>query len=68
MYCVEVKNACSCFLKSGLSAFAEFANKAEAKEEAEAMLRLMNANFCHKHRFVLTESVGTYTITISPAR
>lgn len=68
MYSVTVHNGCSCFLKSGLSAYSEFSTKKEAKEEAESMLRIMNANFCHKHRFSLSESVEGFAISTTPAR
>lgn len=67
MYSVSVKNACSCFLKSGLGEHQEFQTQEEAKKEAEYMLGVMNSNFCHKHKFVLNEKFGDYTIFIQPS-
>ncbi len=66
MYRVEVKNACSCFLKSGFSERQQFDTKEAAKAEAEYMLGVMNSTFCHKHRFGMSEMAGDFTITISP--
>lgn len=66
MYRVEVKNACKCFFKSGLAENSVFDTKAEAKEEADYMLGIMNSNFCHKHTFVLNEMGNNYEIIIKP--
>jgi len=43
-----------------------FGSVQEAKEEAEALLLRMEKNYCKKHRFVLTQMAGSYTITITP--
>ena len=66
MYRVDVKNPCRCFLKSGNIEQQTFATKEEAKAEAQRMLDEMERTFCHKHRFVLSEMVGNYTIAIVP--
>jgi hypothetical protein len=64
MYKVKVENSCRCFLKSGMAEILEFDREDEAKKEAEAMLEKMNSTFCHKHKFVLNEKFGDYTIFI----
>ncbi len=66
MYRVEVKNACSCFIKSGFSEQQQFETKEAAKAEAQYMLGVMNSTFCHKHRFSLSEMAGDFTIMITP--
>jgi len=43
-----------------------FSSTQEAKEEAEALHARMEKNYCKKHRFVLTQMAGSYTITITP--
>lgn len=65
-YKLKVQNACKCFLKSGFAEQSEFSTKEEAKNEAEYMLGIMQANFCKKHEFVLNEQFGDYTIFIKP--
>lgn len=67
MYQVEVKNACRCFLRNGMSEKQSFELKEDAKEEAQLMLEKMNDTFCKKHSFVLSERFGDYTITITDA-
>lgn len=66
MTIVEIKNPCSCFLKSGLPERQQFADKNDAKEEAEQLLDQMQRTFCKKHEFSLSESFGKYTIFIRP--
>lgn len=66
MYRVEVKNSCSCFLKSGFSEHQSFDTQEEAREEAERMFEHMQTKFCRKHEFSLSESFGNYTIFIRP--
>jgi U3 small nucleolar ribonucleoprotein component len=66
MYKVNVKNTCSCFLKSGMADTQEFKSKDEAKNEAEFMLKTMQEKFCKKHEFVINEQFGDYTIFIKP--
>ena len=64
MYSVSVKNSCRCFLKSGMPEEQSFETKEAAQKEAEKMLSVMNSTFCHKHKFVLNEKFGDYTIFI----
>lgn len=68
MYKVKVQNACSCFLKSGLTEVLDFDTEKEAKAEAEAMLKKMQDTFCKKHEFSMTEQFGDCTIFIKPRR
>ncbi len=65
-YKLEVKNPCSCFMKDGGVETQTFSSTQEAKEEAEALHARMEKNYCKKHRFVLTQMAGSYTITITP--
>ena len=67
MYQVEVKNACRCFLRSGMVEKQRFELKEDAQEEAKQMLQEMQKSFCKKHSFVLTERFGDCTITITNA-
>ncbi|HEX5709811.1 MAG TPA: hypothetical protein VFX68_00580 [Sulfuricurvum sp.] len=66
MYKVEVKNPCRCFMRDGGVEHQSFNAAADAKEEAEALLARMEKNYCKKHRFVLTQTAGNYTISIIP--
>ena len=66
MYKVKVQNSCSCFLKSGMAEVQEFANKDEAKSEAESMINTMQTKFCKKHEFSVNEQFGDFTIYIKP--
>lgn len=63
-YTLEVKNPCSCFMKDAGVEIQTFGSAQEAKEEAEALHARMEKNYCKKHRFVLTQMAGRYTITI----
>lgn len=64
MYKVKVENGCRCFLKSGIPEVQDFSTQADAKEEAEALMRIMKSNFCQKHEFSLMEQISGYTIYI----
>lgn len=66
MYKVKINNACSCFIKSGMSEVLEYATEEEAKLEAESTLKRMQTDFCNKHAFSLVEQFGDYTIYIKP--
>lgn len=66
MYQVRVENSCSCFKKSGLAEVANFDTKELAKKEAEYMLGVMKSNFCQKHEFSMSETLGDFTIYIKP--
>ena len=66
MYKVNVNNACSCFVKSGLYDSQEFATKEEAKIEAEKLLAQMQAKFCKKHEFSMIEQFGNCNVYIKP--
>lgn len=68
MYRIEVKNGCRCFLRSGMAENQTFADAAEAKAEAEAMVAQMQRDFCKKHNFILTQTGLTFTISIVPGK
>ncbi|MDP3587572.1 MAG: hypothetical protein Q8R58_05920 [Sulfuricurvum sp.] len=65
-YTLQVKNPCRCFMRDGAAEIQSFSSIAEAKEEAEILQARMEKNYCKKHRFVLTQVAGNYTITIQP--
>jgi hypothetical protein len=65
-YTLQVKNPCRCFMRDGGAEAQSFSSIAEAKEEAEILQARMEKNYCKKHRFVLTQVAGNYTITIQP--
>jgi len=64
MYQVEIKNSCSCAVKRGLADVQEFDTKAEAEEEANNLLEMMQNEFCKKHRFELRSEFGNFNIYI----
>jgi nucleoid DNA-binding protein len=64
MYQVEIKNSCSCAVKRGLANVQEFDTKAEAEEEANNLLEMMQNEFCKKHRFELRNEFGNFNIYI----
>ncbi|MBD3823059.1 MAG: hypothetical protein IE916_00925 [Epsilonproteobacteria bacterium] len=68
MYKVNIENSCSCFLKSGIPVTQDFETKEAAQKEAESLLRIMKTNFCQKHNFTLSETLGDYTIYIVPRK
>lgn len=68
MYKVKVQNACSCFLKSGMSETSDFETEEEAQKEAEKILQKMQDNFCKKHEFSMSEQFGDFTLYIKPRR
>lgn len=68
MYKVNVPNTCSCFLKSGMAESQEFTTQEEAEKEAGRMLDTMQAKFCKKHEFSVSEQFGDYSVYIKPRR
>lgn len=65
-YRLEVKNPCSCFMRDGGVDCQTFDSAQAVKEEAEILHARMEKNYCKKHRFVLSQVAGNYTITITP--
>ncbi len=65
-YRLDVKNGCGCFKRDGGVDTQSFDSAQDAKEEAEALHMRMEKNYCKKHKFVLTNVAGNYTITIQP--
>lgn len=63
-YQVVVKNACSCFFRSGMFEVKAFESAVEAKTYAEATLQEMQNTFCSKHQFRLLESFDGYTFEL----
>ena len=68
MYKVDVENPCGCFTRNGFRQTQELQTKEAAEKEANRMLAEMNANFCKKHEFSLTERFGNFKIFIKPRR
>ncbi len=64
MYKVNVMNPCSCFVKNGLVENQDFSSKEEAATAAKNIIDKMNAEFCQRHNFSVTEQFGTYTVYI----
>ncbi|MEY4504936.1 MAG: hypothetical protein RL154_1233 [Pseudomonadota bacterium] len=62
MYRVEVLKQCGCFTKNGMIAVQTFKTQAEAKAEANKLLKTMNNDFCGKHSFAIIESGGNFKI------
>jgi hypothetical protein len=59
---VIIEKLCSCAKKEGFAQFETFEEKALAKEGAEAQLAFMQASFCGKHNFDITEVDDHYVI------
>jgi nucleoid DNA-binding protein len=64
MYKVNVMNPCSCFIKNGLADAQDFDTKAEAEAAAKNIMDKMQAEFCQRHNFSVSEQFGTYTVFI----
>ena len=52
MYKVEVENECGCFKKSEYQKEKSFEDKDEAVMYVDALVELMNDEFCGKHSFI----------------
>jgi len=66
MYQVEIKNSCACAIKRGIPDIQSFATKAEAEEEANALINQMQNEFCKKHNFELKSEFGNFVIYTRP--
>lgn len=68
MWSVDIKNACSCLLKSGLPEHQEFEDEKSARDEATVLLGQMQREFCKRHAFTQVETTRAITIFIRPAK
>lgn len=64
MYFVTIENPCRCCLRSGLPEQQQFANRADAKSEAEALQAEMKAKFCKKHDFFVERAPNGFKVAI----
>jgi len=59
---VIIEKLCSCAKKEGFAQIESFDAKTEALEAAEAQVAFMQASFCGKHNFDVTEVDNHYVI------
>lgn len=64
MYSVNIEKQCSCFKKSDIILPKKFDSKEKAELEALKLVNHMNATFCKKHRFFVTEENQELTIRV----
>jgi len=62
MITLEVEKKCGCFTRAKLAGFFEFGTKEQAMKKANEMLRIMNNDFCGKHKFKIIEENDTIKI------
>jgi len=59
---VIIEKLCSCAKREGFSQIETFEEKSEASDAAQAQLAFMQASFCGKHNFDVTEVDDHYVI------
>ena len=62
MFKVEIIKRCGCFTKNGMNEEQTFKTKEEAQKEANRLLKIMNEDFCGKHKFSLLETGYNFKI------
>ena len=65
MFKVTVPQQCGCFRRSGKDALSVFESKDEALMHATQMARVMNDEFCDKHKFNVEESGNEFVVLMS---
>ncbi len=68
MYKVTVPQQCGCFRRSGKDALSTFESKDEALVHATQMARVMNDEFCDKHKFDVIEHENDFVILMNANR
>ena len=68
MFKVTVPQQCGCFRRSGKDALSVFESKDEALMHATQMARVMNDEFCEKHKFNVEEQGPDFVILMSQGR
>ena len=65
MYTIDIEKRCSCVRKDESLALPQsIENKSEAELTALKLVNHMNANYCKKHRFYVTEEGEKLTIRV----
>ncbi|WP_457595706.1 hypothetical protein [Hydrogenimonas sp.] len=68
MYTIDIEKRCSCVKKDeNLTLPLQFEDKKEAEFQALRLANHMNANYCKKHRFFVTEEGEKLTIRVELA-
>jgi len=68
VYTIEIEKRCSCVKKDEeLTLPLAFDSKEEAELKALKLINHMNANYCKKHRFFVTEEGEKLTIRVELA-
>jgi hypothetical protein len=68
MYTIDIEKQCSCVKKdTDLTLPLAFDSKEAAELEALKLANHMNATYCKKHRFYVTEEDGVFTIRVELA-
>ena len=59
---VEVEKRCGCFTRAKLEPFLSFGTKEQASKKANEMVKIMNTEFCGKHKFKIVDENETIRI------
>jgi hypothetical protein len=51
MFAVEVEKICGCFTRFKMSSSFQFDSKEKANQKTKELLKIMNEEFCGKHKF-----------------
>ncbi len=51
MFAVEIEKRCGCFTRSKMNSSFRFDSKEKANQKTEELLKIMNEEFCGKHKF-----------------
>ncbi len=62
MYKIIVDRECGCFRRSSFENNIEVASKDEALTKSLDMVKIMNEDFCGKHKFKVEESGDSFVI------
>ena len=64
MYTIDIEKRCGCFKRDDIELPRNFEEAKEAEYEALKLANHMNANYCKKHRFFVTEEENKLTIQV----
>ncbi len=65
MFTINITNECGCFKKSDYTNGMKFESKDDALLQGQLMTNHMNAKFCGKHDFELSEDGNNFTIAVN---
>ena len=65
MFTINIDKECGCFNRSNMKNNTTFESKDDALIEAKKMETFMNAKFCQRHRFTLSEQGENFQIAMN---